>query len=73
MHDIKDVVKTDVLTGENPDEKKEAADNIDLSTTNNGGMFNTQKTEATWVNNIFLGDQDFEIWQENEQKSFKIF
>jgi hypothetical protein len=25
MHDIKDVVKTDVLTGENPDEKKEAA------------------------------------------------
>ena len=25
MHDIKDVVKTDILTGENPDEKKEAA------------------------------------------------
>ena len=25
MHDIKDVVKTDILNGENPDEKKEAA------------------------------------------------
>ena len=25
MHDIKDVVKADVLSGENPDEKKEAA------------------------------------------------
>lgn len=25
MHDIKDVVKADILSGENPDEKKEAA------------------------------------------------
>ena len=25
MHDIKDAVKTDILTGDSPDEKKEAA------------------------------------------------
>jgi vitamin B12 transporter len=31
---------------------------IDLSQTNNGGEFNTKKTEATWVNNIFLGDTE---------------
>ena len=42
--------------GRTNDEGEEAADNIDLSTTNNGGLFNTQKTEATWVNNLFLGD-----------------
>ena len=42
--------------GRTNDEAKEAADNIDLSTTGSGGEFNTQKTEATWVNNIFLGD-----------------
>jgi vitamin B12 transporter len=43
--------------GRTNDEAEEAADNIDLSTTGSGGEFNTQKTEATWVNNIFLGDQ----------------
>jgi len=42
--------------GRTNDEAEEAADNIDLSTTGSGGEFNTQKTEATWVNNIFLGD-----------------
>jgi len=41
--------------GRTNDEAEEAADNIDLSTTGSGGEFNTQKTEATWVNNIFLG------------------
>ena len=43
--------------GRTNDEAAEAADNIDLSTTGSGGEFNTQKTEATWVNNIFLGDR----------------
>jgi vitamin B12 transporter len=42
--------------GRTNDEAEEAADNIDLSTTGSGGEFNTQKIEATWVNNIFLGD-----------------
>ena len=42
--------------GRTNDKAKEAADNIDLSTTGSSGEFNTQKTEATWVNNIFLGD-----------------
>ena len=43
--------------GRTNDKAEEAADNIDLNTTGSGGEFNTQKTEATWVNNIFLGDQ----------------
>lgn len=43
--------------GRTNDEAEEGADNVDLSTTGSGGEFNTQKTEATWVNNIFLGDQ----------------
>jgi vitamin B12 transporter len=42
--------------GRTNDEASEGADNIDLSGTNNGGMFNTLKTEATWVNNLFLGE-----------------
>jgi vitamin B12 transporter len=38
--------------GRSSDEAKELADNIDLSTTNNGGEFNTTKTEATWFNYV---------------------
>ena len=44
--------------GRSHDEGLEAAHNIDLATTNNGGEFNTMKTEATWVNNLFLGDNE---------------
>ena len=44
--------------GRTNDKAKEAADNVDLSTTNNGGEFNTQKTEATWVNNLFLSSEN---------------
>ena len=40
--------------GRSSDEAKELADNIDLSTTNNGGEFNTTKTEATWFNYVQL-------------------
>ena len=40
--------------GRSSDEAKELADNIDLSTTNNGGEFNTTKTEATWYNYVQL-------------------
>lgn len=43
--------------GRTNDEAMELADNIDISTTYNAGEFNTQKTEATWVNNLFLADQ----------------
>jgi vitamin B12 transporter len=44
--------------GRSHDEALEAAHNVDLATTNNGGEFNTMKTEATWVNNLFLGDNE---------------
>ena len=40
--------------GHTIDEGSERARNIDLSTTNNGGKFNTKKTEATWVNTLGL-------------------
>ncbi len=39
---------TSLQLGRTNDEALEGADNVDLSTTNNGGEFNTQKTEATW-------------------------
>jgi vitamin B12 transporter len=54
---VSDQWHSSLQLGRTNDEAKEAADNIDLSTTSSGGMFNTQKTEATWVNNIFLADQ----------------
>ena len=40
--------------GRSSDKAMELADNIDLSTTNNGGEFNTTKTEATWFNYVQL-------------------
>lgn len=49
---------TSLQLGRTNDEALEGADNIDLSTTNNGGEFNTQKTEATWVNNFFLSEDN---------------
>jgi len=49
---------TSLQLGRTNDEALEGADNVDLSTTNNGGEFNTQKTEATWVNNLFLSEDN---------------
>lgn len=42
--------------GRSSDKAMELADNIDLSTTNNGGEFNTTKTEATWFNYVQLSE-----------------
>jgi vitamin B12 transporter len=47
---------TNFQLGRSNDEALEGADNIDLNSTNNGGEFNTQKTEATWVNNFFFSE-----------------
>jgi len=49
---------TSLQLGRTNDEALEGTDNVDLSTTNNGGEFNTQKTEATWVNNLFLSEDN---------------
>lgn len=46
--------QTSFQIGHTIDEGSERARNIDLSTTNNGGKFNTKKTEATWVNTLGL-------------------
>lgn len=46
--------QTSFQIGQTLDEGSERARNIDLSTTNNGGKFNTKKTEATWVNTLGL-------------------
>ena len=46
--------QTSFQIGHTLDEGSERARNIDLSTTNNGGKFNTKKTEATWVNTLGL-------------------
>lgn len=51
---ISDQWQTSFQIGHTIDEGSERARNIDLSTTNNGGKFNTKKTEATWVNTLGL-------------------
>ena len=48
--------QTSFQVGRTVDEGSERARNIDLSTTNNGGKFNTKKTEATWVNTVGLAN-----------------
>ena len=54
---VSDQWHSSLQVGRTNDEAMELADNIDISITYNAGVFNTQKTEATWVNNLFLGDQ----------------
>ena len=56
--EVSDQWHTSFQVGRTNDEALEGADNVDLSTTNNGGEFNTQKTEATWVNNLFLREDN---------------
>ena len=46
---------TALMLGRSRDESNNLADNVDLSTTFNGGAFNTEKTEATWLNVFSLG------------------
>ena len=56
--EVSDQWHTSLQLGRTNDEALEGADNVDLSTTNNGGEFNTQKTEATWVNSLFLSEDN---------------
>ncbi len=42
--------------GRSKDESRNLADYVDLSTTFSGGEFNTEKTEATWLNQFNLMD-----------------
>ncbi|MFK8018506.1 MAG: TonB-dependent receptor [Pseudomonadales bacterium] len=50
-----DVYTTAFMLGRSRDESNNLADNVDLSTTFNGGSFDTEKTEATWLNVFSLG------------------
>lgn len=52
--DISDVYSTSIQMGRTNDESNNLADNVDLSSTFNGGEFNTSKSELTWLNNINL-------------------
>ena len=38
--------------GKSKDESETLADDVDMLTTNNGGEFNTEKTDISWLNNI---------------------
>lgn len=63
--------------GRSSDKAKELADNIDISTTTNGGMFDTTKTEATWVNYMQLSDGNFVTlgldYQKDHVNSFTVY
>ncbi len=50
--------QTSLQVGRSYDEGLELARNIDIDTTYSGGKFNTKKSEATWVNHLFLSDHN---------------
>ncbi len=52
--EFNDVYDMSIQLGRTNDESNNLADNVDLSSTFNGGDFNTTKSEVTWTNNVKL-------------------
>ncbi|MEM8500345.1 MAG: TonB-dependent receptor [Pseudomonadota bacterium] len=55
---VSDSYKMSFQLGRTNDESNNLADNVDLSGTFNGGDFNTSKSEASWVNNLKVGNNN---------------
>ena len=53
---INDGWQTNFQLGRSTDNAVELADNIDITTTTSGGLFETTKTEATWFNYVTLSE-----------------
>lgn len=53
---LNDRWQTNFQLGRSTDNAVELADNIDITTTTSGGLFETTKTEATWFNHVKLSD-----------------
>ena len=56
-YEINDTWVSNIQFGRSVDEAEEFARNINLSDTGDDGIFNTEKTEATWFNVLSLADK----------------
>ena len=55
-YQLSDTYRTSLHIAQSRDESEQLAENIDLTTTSTGGIFNTTRSEATWTNFFELSE-----------------